>query len=645
MASSRRLSAIMFTDMVGYTARTQADEAGTLELLRQQEALVQPLLGVHHGRAVKSTGDGVLAEFPSALEAARCAVAIQEELHRRNEVAGRPRIEIRIGIHLGDVEERNDDIFGDAVNIAARVQPTADVGGIAVSQQVYDQIRNKIGLPLEPLGSKSLKGVRLPMGLYRILLPWNVRARDRADAAEPPRLAVLPFSNISPDPKDAYFSDGLTEEVIAVLSQLGRLRVIARTSVEPYRTTPKPIPDIGVELGVQWVVEGSVRKAGNRLRITVQLIDVASQEHLWTETYNRELDDVFALQVEMAKHIADALQLHLAAGESSRLERRVAPRPDSYLAYLEGRSRLKGIAEDDVRAAQGHFERALALDPSNAAAHAALADTLRLIGELYPDRPREETERRSREHAARALEIDPELAEAHGSLALAHTDAYEFAEAEVEFRRAIGLNPSSAWAHQWYADLLAGLGRVDLALEEYAIARQLDPLSALVVAQEIGFLAGLGRLEDAERELEALRRIEPSGLLYHDRRSTLCFLRGDAEGYRREVDVLRGMLPGRSEVVIADAAYEVLVGNHPRARELVRSVEGLPEPVRPDVQIATLYALLGDAEATFRWLDTSVSERRIGPITLRYAQVLAPYRSDPRFSQLLRRLRLDPSVS
>ncbi len=372
----------MFTDMVGSTALAQTNETEALRLRDEQEAIVRPLFATHQGRAIKSMGDGFLAEFDSALRAVECAIDIQQRLHERNARPGLSPIQLRIGIHLGDVEARGADIFGDSVNVASRIEPLAEPGGICVTEPVFGQVRNKIPNRLEKLAPQVLRNVRFPVEVYRVIL-FREAAVSPAANLGPTGLAVLPFTNISPDVKDEYFADGLTEELITVLSQLRGLRVIARTSVMPYRAPSKGVTQIGAELGVSWVLEGSVRKAGNRLRITAQLIDVASQGHVWANSYDRELDDVFALQSEMAKQVAEALKLKLLSRDEARLDQRSPPRPESYLEYLQGRTSLRGFTETEMRAAKEHFERAIALDGRNAAAHAGLADLHRLLGSMY----------------------------------------------------------------------------------------------------------------------------------------------------------------------------------------------------------------------------------------------------------------------
>jgi adenylate cyclase len=639
VAATRRLAAIMFTDTVGYTASTQTDEAQTLELLRRQQELIRPLLKAHQGREIKSTGDGFLVEFDSALKATQCAVDIQRRIFERNAEGTLTPIKIRIGIHLGDVVQSGTDILGDAVNIAARIEPTAEPGGISVSGAVREQVWNKIPDKLEKLPPTSLKGLQLSMEIYRVVLPWSIHEKPSQGAA-PAGLAVLPFSNISPDPKDEYFADGLTEEMISVLSQLKGLRVIARTSVTPYKATSKGVTQIGTELGVSSVLEGSVRKAGNRLRITVQLIDVISQGHLWAATYDRELDDVFALQTEMAKQVAEALKVKLLAPEADRLERRLPPRPESYLEYLQGRTSLHGIGEADMRAALGHFERAIQLDEGNAAAHAGLADSHRLLGGLYHHLPKEQWEELSRNHARRAIELDPNLAEAHASLATILWDDWEFAAAEKEFQLAIALNPGFAWARVGYGNLLADTGRPEEALRELALAEQLDPLSSLVLSSETNLLTYLGRLDEAVVQIGKLGRLEGSDLLFHNSWFFIHMVRGEGERLNEDIRHFDDLFPGRPEIVTAHAAVAAVNGKTDRARELLRSVEDLPEPIRPDNQIAAVYARLGDIDATFHWLDICVEFKRLGIQFWRLDSSLAQIRSDPRFPALLKRMNL-----
>jgi adenylate cyclase len=601
------------------------------------------MIGSYGGRLVKSTGDGFLAEFPSALQAVECAIAVQERLRSRNALPGNSPIELRIGIHLGDVEQRGSDIFGDAVNLAARVQTAADASGIAISQQVFDQVRNKLARNFEKLGPTALKGIQGPVDLYRVTLEEAHGASPRRPESaedEANRIAVLPFSNISPDPKDSYFSDGLTEEVIAVLSHIRALRVIARSSVEPYKSSPKPISQVARELGVRWILEGSVRKAGNRLRITTQLIDVPTQEPRWAETYDRELNDVFEVQSEMAKRVADALEIQLVSRETSRLDHRATPNPESYLEYLRGRAVLRGVEEANLRAALQHFERAVELDEQNAAAHAGLADAHLVLGSVYRHIPQEEWRKRSRVHAMRAVELDPDLAEAHTSLALYLRDTNDYAGAEEEFRKAIALNPSLAWARVFYADTLADMGQEEAALKELELARNLDPNSAIIAGEQTALLIAVGRIDDARKALQKLGELDGQGLLYIDRRADLELTTGDFAGFRKSIERFDALLPGRGELLPARAIIEIHEGHPERARELLKEAESLAEPDRPDVGIAGIYLALGDLDACFRWLESARQKGQFDARYWRFRPRFAAVRADPRFGELLRRMNL-----
>jgi adenylate cyclase len=638
VAAARRLAAIMFTDMVGFTQGAQLDERATLTRLTELEGLVRPLILAQQGRVVKSTGDGLLVEFPSALKATECAVSIQEKLRDRNLHVGGAPIELRIGIHLGDVEERGEDIFGDAVNLAARVQPTAEAGGVSISQQVFDQVRNKLSLRFEPLPPQALKGVRVPITIFRVVLPWQPAGGATADEIPGAgRLAVLPFANISPDPRDAYFSDGLTEEVIAVLSELKDLRVIARTSVDHYKLAPKPVSQVGLELGVQWVLEGSVRKDGSRLRFTAQLIDARTQEHLWSGRYDRELVDIFALQSELARQVADALKIKLLAGETERLDRRRVPKPESYLEYLQGRISLRILTQESLAQAKEHFERAISLDDQNASAYAGLAETLGILSSVYRTMTRQDASRETRRLAQRARELDPGLAEVHTIVALELTDDYDYATAMDELRQAIALNPSYAGAHFYYATTLADVNRPEEALKEYDLAEQLDPLSTLVLGEHISLLAYLSRLDEARAKLERLGDIDKHGILYQDRLGLIALMSGDLEGYRVQLDWFAEHYPGRPEITAARALLEALAGHPERAREILATLESMPESIRPTGMIPPVYVVLGDLDACFLWLDRTVAEGRFAPRSWLYDPRREPVRRDPRFAALLRR--------
>ena len=497
----RRLAAIMQTDIVGYTAMTQQSEAETLTLLARHNELLRPRFEDFSGSVFKTTGDGFLVLFPNALDAVRCAIQIQKTLESAalTLIGGRP-LRIRIGIHAGDVIYREGDIFGDGVNITSRIEPLAEPGGIAISQPVYAQVWNKTDLPIISLGPQKLKNVHVPIDVYRLSPPWDPAGhrqdrRQTLATAEPPdsmpdrtRIAVLPLANISPDPRDAYLADGMTEELIFTLSRIKELKVIAKTSVMRYRGTDEGISAIGAELGVGTILEGSVRKAGDRVRITVQLIDVATQEHLWAEAYDRDLEDLFSVQREIATKLADELRVQLLPKERSQLNQLPTANQEAHTLYLRGRHAWNQWTEEGLEAAAERFLEAVSVDPDYALAYAGLADTYSLMAHLGYMLP-EEAYPMAEAAAMNALAVDNTLAEAHSAIAMIRVIFdNDLKGAEDALVRAIDLDPNCAMAHHWYSLVLGVTGRSEEAVRESRRALELDPL-APVFNTAIGQLA------------------------------------------------------------------------------------------------------------------------------------------------------------
>jgi adenylate cyclase len=639
VAATRRLVVIMLTDMVGYTAAAQADERATLALRQEQEDLVRSLLVGHQGREVKSTGDGLLVQFESALKATECAVELQRRLHERNGRPGVTPIVLRIGIHLGDVEQQGTDIFGDAVNIAARIEPVAAPEGICISGAVYDQVRNKIPNRLEKLPPTALKGVLAPVDIYRVVLPWTGGDTPPVSSTAT-GLAVLPFTNISPDSRDEYIADGLTEELITVLSQLRELRVISRTSAMLYKATPKSASQIGAELGVSSLLEGSVRKAGNRLRITAQLIDARFDKHLWAKTFDRELDDVFAIQAEIAKEVAESLRLELRPVEEARLDSRPTVRPDSYLAYLRGLTLLRDNSAASLESARQQFELAISLDPTNAGAHGGLANSTRLLGLWYWDPSRTDWVERVRASAARAVELDPNLAEAHFGMTAALFREQDYAGMEREFKLALSLDPSHAQAHSHYANLLEFVGRPEEALTEFRLAEAADPLWLPNLNQLAGLLIWIRRLDEAWATLEKIKALAPADPQYLWWLADYYFARSDVakglEAMRRSVE----LEPEGRPKQVYQAWVLARSGESERARTILRLEEALPLFGQNPTFVAQVYAELGDLDECFRWLDKSFLAHDLPIMNIRLDPRYENVRQDARYQALLKKMNL-----
>ena len=478
MATTRRLAAIMFTDMVGYTALGQRDESLSLILVEEQRKLLRPLFLRHHGREVKTIGDAFLTEFGSALDAVRCAYDVQRAIREYNiSLASERRLHLRVGIHLGDVVESEGDISGDAVNVASRIEPLAEDGGVCLTQQVYDQVRNKFELPLLGLGRQSLKNVAAPLEVYKIVMPWSSEKVFPTTQFDKSRIAVLPFVNISPDPNDEFFADGLTEELIANLALVKGFKVIARTSVMNYKKKEKNVSEIGRELGAGTVVEGSVRKALNRIRVTVQVIDVASEEHLWASSYDDTLDDVFAVQRDIAAKVTAALPGNLSLSSAPVRAVKEAPDMPAYLNFLQGQALVWQRQEAPLRQSLSFFVEAVQRDPTFSRAHSGIARAYIQLGQEGLVAWAEAIDQ-GRAAAEKARSINPDSADAHcllAEFAFMADDPYDAIEREGS--RALELNPSLAEAHDIMGQLAGIRGDLSSYVSHIESAYQLDPLS------------------------------------------------------------------------------------------------------------------------------------------------------------------------
>src|ERR1700736_4218870 len=374
MTATRRLAAIMAADVAGYSRLMGADEEGTLAALKAiRRELGDPKIAEHRGRIVKTTGDGVLVEFPSVVDAVRCAVELQREMALRNDgVLKERRIEFRIGINLGDIIIDEHDIYGDGVNVAARLEALAEPGGICVSRVVRDQVRDKVEFGFEDLGEQQVKNIARPVRVYRIPLAETARTKAPLPLPDKPSLAVLPFQNMTGDAEQDYFVDGIVEEITTAISRLPWLFVIARNSSFTYKGRAVDVKQVARELGVRYVLEGSVRKAGNRVRITGQLIDTATGSHIWADRIDGALDDVFELQDQVASSVVGAIEPKLRLAEIDRATRKPTTSLDAYDLFLRALAQAHKMTDECMGEAITLLKRALAIDPSYAPAEAMI---------------------------------------------------------------------------------------------------------------------------------------------------------------------------------------------------------------------------------------------------------------------------------
>jgi adenylate cyclase len=639
-AAERRLAAIMFTDMVGYSALAQEDESEALTVLDRHNRLLRPIFQKYRGREVKTVGDAFLVEFESALDAARCAVEIQRTLHELNTAPGHEReIRLRIGIHIGDVVRSNGDVLGDAVNIASRIEALAEPEGICLTQQVFDQIQNKISNPLVKMPPAGLKNIRLPVGVYRVLQPWDDRRTDdRPGGRQAGRhLAVLPLSNISPDPRDEYFADGLTEELISVLSQVRGLSVIARTSVAPYKLAPKSVAQVGAELGVDSVLEGSVRKAGNRIRITLQLIDVESQGHVWATSYNRELDDVFAIQADIAERTAQALQLEFAKAGGNAARAKPTADLAAYDLYLRGLVASKKPDWEGIDEAIRCFDQATRLDPNFAEAFAAWANLYVAASGDYM--PMAEVMPRARELAARAVALDPSSSDAHSALGnIAFQFDQDWRKAEEEFDRAIALNSSNVTAHRFFGLMLFALERFVEAKDEYRRVVQLDPGTGS--GGTLGWIDLVeGKFDAAIESAQQASHDDPTSVAEHVVLGLTYLAAGRRADARREADF--PVAGAKGEWVYNHALLNALIGRPDAARAIAAEVErGEAKSYTSKTDLAMLYAALGESARALDLLEQAYRERD-RTLWLYYHGIwFDGIRNEPRFVALLQQYGL-----
>jgi adenylate cyclase len=467
----------MAADVVGYSRLVGQDEDGTLAAIRRLRAeVIEPKITEHHGRLFKTTGDGFLAEFPSVVNAVTCAVAVQQAMTSRNADAPEDcRVELRIGVHLGDVVAEGGDVYGDGVNVAARIEGLAPAGGVAVSAMVHDNIGSRLDLSYQDMSEQQLKNIARPVRVYRLETASRPTTQTSTMERTKPSIAVLPFTNMSGDAEQEYFSDGITEDIITELSRFRNLFVIARNSSFTYKGRAVDVKKVGKELGVAYVLEGSVRRAGNRVRITAQLIDADTGNHVWADRFDRELTDVFAVQDEITLKIVGMLTLGLEEDALTRAQRKPTESLAAYDYWLRGKRLLWTVGKNNLQARQ-NFENAARIDPKFSRAYSGLAVTYQMEALDFP-LASEATKAYANayEAAQQALTLDEADYQAHIALAwpLLYRNEYDRMKRHID--RAIDLNPNDADTLANATWLLMIYGEPERAIELGKSAMKLNP--------------------------------------------------------------------------------------------------------------------------------------------------------------------------
>ncbi len=572
--AKRKLATILSGDVKGYGRLLTKDEAGTIRTLNTYKEVMTSLIQQHGGKVIDAPGDHVLAEFPGVVDAVKCAVEIQKELKNRNDkLPEHRRLEFRIGINLGEVSEEEEKVFGDGLNVAARIQNLADAGGICLSGIVYEQIKDKLELRYEYLGKQTVRNISEPVRVYQVLPEWqsaslvirwkrigfnywkrvnpavkiivaliiaangvwqfytrfinpsfDVTPKDKiAEVAsvgkmalplpDKPSIAVLPFTNMSNDPKQEYFSDGLTEEIITALSKVPKLFVIARNSTFTYKGKPVKVQQVSQELGVRYVLEGSVRKDGNNIRITAQLIDALTGNHLWADRYDRNVKDIFAVQDEITKKIISSMQVQLTEGEQARTQAMGTNNLEAYLKMLQARELSYQQNPESNALARQLAEEVIALDPKYAMAYAILATThLNDYFFGFSKSPKDSLEK-SRELLQKAITLDDTYALAHGYLGWIFSMTGQHDKAVAEGEKAVTLSPNSAESHMQLGKILTFAGRYEESIPELKTAIRLNPIPPSLYLFSVGVsYAFMGHLDEAIPWCERAVRREPNAL-------------------------------------------------------------------------------------------------------------------------------------
>ena len=604
----RRLTAILAADVVGYSRLMTIDEAGTLAALTSlRKNLVNPKISEHNGRIFKLTGDGILIEFPSVVSAVACAVDIQSAMRTRNATETAARIEFRIGVNLGDIIVEDGDIFGDGVNVAARLEGIAPIGGIAVSQSVRDHVGKRLDLDFEDMGERRLKNIEAPIRVYSISVERPSGDVAASVGQERPSIAVLPFVNMSGDPEQEYFSDGITEDIITDLSKVSGLFVVARNTAFTYKGKHVDVQEVAKRFGVNFILEGSVRKAGARVRVTGQLINGKDNGHVWADRYDRDLTDIFAIQDEITHAIVEQLKVKLLPQEKKSIGQTPTGNVEAYTYYLRGRQFLHRHSKSYYQLARRMFAKAVELDPAYARAYAGIADCDSFLF-LHYSAPVEI--KGIFETSAKALALESGLAEAHASQALALSLEQRYEEAMAEFEKAIALDPNSFEGHYFYARACFAQGKFERAAALFERAAEIKPDDYQSLCLLIQIYHSLGRDPDAQ---DAARR----GIERAERELTLH--------------------PENSRAAYLGAKALVTLGQNDRAKEwLNRSIAIDPEDLLTQYNVACAYTALGDTEAAFDLLERLLpNANHETKAWIKYDSDFDPLRDHPRYQKVL----------
>jgi len=635
---------VLFIDIVGYSKLLITEQTEQIQKLKEiVRGTEQVRLAEAEGKLLRlPTGDGGALVFRTSPEApVLCAIEISKELKKY------PELRVRMGIHSGPVNEVVDlneqsNIAGAGINLAQRIMDCGDAGHILLSKRVTDDLEHypQWRSRLHDLGECEVKhGVRVSVvNLYTHDVGNPQRPQKIKGITAAKSVAVLPFVNLSADKGDEYLSDGMTEELINALAKVPGLRVPGRTSCFAFKGKSEAdiFRKVGDQLHVNTVLEGSVRKAGDKLRVTAQLINVSDGYHLWSKNYDGDVKDIFNFQSNVAEQVVQALQVHLGAEAARALSKKPTENPEAHRLYLLGRYEFGKYSETGWTSSIRYYEQALKLDPKYALAYCGLADTYAYMGGVVM--PSKEAVVKEKQFAQRALQLEPHLAEAHLSLAAALAGAFDWRNAEVEFDRAIELNPNLAWAYEIYAWYLGGLGRLDEAIAKDKKAIELDPLNSFFQAALAYFLYHARRYDDAIVQIKRTLELDPTSTLAHHLLGCCLLWKGDAAGAIAEFE--------RSKIMVAGAWYQGLLGyahatsgDRPKTEQILRELEQMAKrQYVSSTAFADIHLGLGEKEKALDWLEKAYQDQESACWYLKVDPIYDRVRDEPRFEALVQKV-------
>jgi adenylate cyclase len=639
MKEIRMLAAIMFTDMVGYTALMQENERQAKILRDKHRAVLERLILEHRGQILQYYGDGTLSIFGSAIEAAVCAAKIQKELRQE------PKVPLRIGIHAGDVVYDDEGVYGDGVNIASRIENIAVSGSVLVSDKINDELKNQQEIDSVFLGRYELKNVKHPVRIYAVkadglIVPTHDQLEGKSAIAEN-SIAVLPFINLSSEKDNEYFSDGITEELLNALAKVDGLLVTSRTSSFAFKGKNTDIREIGKQLGVKTVLEGSVRKYGNRVRVTAQLINSENGYHKWSETFDRNLEDIFAVQDEIASSIVDQLKKTISIHKPLKnLVKVPTENIDAYNLYLKGLYNWNKWSPDFMLKAIKYFEDAVAIAPDFSLAYSRLAACYIFLGAVGFV-SNKEAYSKAKDYADKAYELDSSIIDVHISMGMIkYFNDWDWEGAEKCFLKALEVNPNSAETHQYYSMLLSTLGYHKKALKEAEHAHQLDPLNAPISYSLSYVYYNNNQTENAIAQAKKTIELDPD---FGDAWNSMAWMYLRSNQYDKAIEIFNKLLDEPTNIMKAASglnyAYAKL-GQTERAMEFIKKAETTEsEHLTIDLELAIVYTGLGELDKAIDSLHKAI-DKRVGGLNFINGRFWKELHDHPRFKEILKRMNL-----